>query len=69
MGGNTLNFDEQWVLIFKRVGDKVQLIRRNVHYKANSRLARREGRRDELHRLGPDGPADQSHQPDPRRRS
>jgi hypothetical protein len=34
MGGFTLNFDEQWVLIFKRVGDKVQVIRRNVHFKA-----------------------------------
>jgi hypothetical protein len=34
MGGQTLNFDEQWVLLFKRVGDKVHLIRRNVHFKA-----------------------------------
>jgi hypothetical protein len=34
MGGLTLNFGEQWVLIFKRVGDKVHLIRRNVHFKA-----------------------------------
>ncbi|HTU21971.1 MAG TPA: zinc-dependent metalloprotease, partial [Gemmataceae bacterium] len=34
MGGYTLNFDEQWVLIFKRVGDKVHLIRRNVHFRA-----------------------------------
>jgi hypothetical protein len=34
MGGMTLNFDEQWVLLFKRVGDKVHLIRRNVHHKA-----------------------------------
>jgi hypothetical protein len=36
MGGMTLNFDEQWVLLFKRVGDKVHLIRRNVHFKAKS---------------------------------
>lgn len=36
MGGLTLNFDEQWVLIFQRVGDKVQLIRRNVHFKAKA---------------------------------
>jgi hypothetical protein len=36
MGGYTLNFDEQWVLVFKRVGDKVQLIRRNVHFRAKS---------------------------------
>src|SRR5262249_45616342 len=32
--GFTLNFSEQWVLIFKRVGDKVHLIRRNVHFQA-----------------------------------
>lgn len=34
MGGMTLNFEEQWVLLFKRAGDKVHLIRRNVHNKA-----------------------------------
>jgi hypothetical protein len=34
MGGYTLNFDEQWVVMFKRVGDRVQLIRRNVHFTA-----------------------------------
>jgi hypothetical protein len=34
MGGHTLNFDEQWVLVFQRVGDKIHLIRRNVHFKA-----------------------------------
>src|SRR5215831_11450671 len=34
MGGHTLNFDEQWVLVFKRVGDKVHLVRRNVHFQA-----------------------------------
>jgi hypothetical protein len=34
VGGSTLNFDEQWVLMFKRVGDKVHLVRRNVHFKA-----------------------------------
>ena len=34
LGGHTLNFDEQWVLLFKRVGDKLHLIRRNVHFKA-----------------------------------
>jgi hypothetical protein len=36
LGGYTLNFDEQWVLVFKRVGDKVQLIRRNVHFRAKA---------------------------------
>ena len=36
MGGNTLNFDEQWVVFFHRVGDRVQLIRRNVRFQAKS---------------------------------
>ncbi len=34
VGGMTLNFEEQWVVYFKRVGNQVHLIRRNVHYKA-----------------------------------
>lgn len=34
MAGEPLNFGDKWVLVFKRVGDKVHLIRRNVHYKA-----------------------------------
>ena len=34
MGGDTLNFGEQWVLVFHRVGDKVHLVRRNVHFQA-----------------------------------
>lgn len=34
MGGHTLNFDEQWVVTFRRVGDKIHLIRRNVHFQA-----------------------------------
>ncbi len=36
LGGYTLNFDEQWVLLFKRVGDKVHLVRRNVHFQAKA---------------------------------
>ncbi len=36
LGGHTYNFDEQWVLLFKRVGDKVHLIRRNVHFTAKA---------------------------------
>ncbi len=34
MAGQPLNFGDEWVLLFKRVGDKIQLIRRNIHYKA-----------------------------------
>ncbi|HEY1378464.1 MAG TPA: zinc-dependent metalloprotease, partial [Gemmataceae bacterium] len=33
-GGHTLNFDEQWVLAFRKVGDRVHVIRRNVHFTA-----------------------------------
>lgn len=34
MGGHTLNFEEQWVLVFRRVGDKVHVVRRNVRFQA-----------------------------------
>jgi hypothetical protein len=34
LGGYTLNFEDQWVLIFKRIGDKAHLIRRNVRFRA-----------------------------------
>jgi hypothetical protein len=33
-GGDTLNADEEWVLSFRKVGEKVHLVRRNVHFKA-----------------------------------
>ncbi len=37
MGGYTLNFEEQWVLLFRKVGeDKLHLVRRNVRYQAKS---------------------------------
>ncbi len=38
MGGHTLNFDEQWVMLFRRVGDRVHLIRRNVRFTAKPGL-------------------------------
>jgi hypothetical protein len=34
LGGHTLNFDEQWVVYFHRVGDRVHLVRRNVRFQA-----------------------------------
>lgn len=34
IGGATLNFGEQWVILFQRVGDKIFLVRRNVRYTA-----------------------------------
>ena len=52
------NFDDEWVLVFRRVGDQVQLVRRNIHYKAPAGHAARQGGQAELHRLDPDGPAD-----------
>jgi hypothetical protein len=36
LGGHTLNFDEQWVLVFQRVGNKIHVVRRNVHVKARA---------------------------------
>lgn len=38
-GGHTLNYDEQWVLLFRRVGDRVFLVRRNVRYTARAGTA------------------------------
>jgi hypothetical protein len=35
-GGDTLNFGEQWVLVFRREGDRVFLVRRNVRFQARS---------------------------------
>jgi hypothetical protein len=34
LGGHTLNNDEQWVVVFRRLGDRVHLVRRNVHFQA-----------------------------------
>lgn len=34
MAGEPLNFGDEWILVFHRDGDKVQLLRRNIHYKA-----------------------------------
>lgn len=36
MGGSTLNFGDQWVIVFKKVGDKVFVIRRNVRFTAKA---------------------------------
>lgn len=34
LGGGTLNFGDQWVLSFRRVADRVLVVRRNVYFKA-----------------------------------
>jgi len=36
MAGQPLNFGDEWVLVFHRAGDRVQLVRRNIHYKASA---------------------------------
>jgi hypothetical protein len=36
MAGNPLNFGDEWVILFKKVGERVQVVRRNVKYKAPS---------------------------------
>ncbi|MSU64219.1 MAG: DUF5117 domain-containing protein [Pedosphaera sp.] len=34
LAGMPLNFGDEWILVFRRVGDKIQLLRRNIYYKA-----------------------------------
>jgi hypothetical protein len=34
MAGNPLNFGDEWVIVFRRVGDRIQVVRRNIHYRA-----------------------------------
>jgi hypothetical protein len=36
LAAHTLNSDEQWVILFKRVDEKVRLIRRNVRFRSGS---------------------------------
>jgi hypothetical protein len=32
--GIPLNFGDEWILYFRRVGDRIQLVRKNIHYEA-----------------------------------
>lgn len=32
--GTPLNFGDEWILYFRRVGDRIQLVRKNIHYQA-----------------------------------
>ena len=34
LGGITLNFGDQWLISFHRAGDRVLVVRRNVHVRA-----------------------------------
>jgi hypothetical protein len=36
VGGTTLNFEEQWVIAFRKVGDKVFVVRKNVRHTAKA---------------------------------
>ncbi|HTU24096.1 MAG TPA: zinc-dependent metalloprotease [Pirellulales bacterium] len=35
LGGNTLNFGDQWLISFRRAADRVLVIRRNIRFKAD----------------------------------
>ncbi len=35
LGGNTLNFGDQWIISFRRAADRVLVIRRNIKFKAD----------------------------------
>ncbi|MEI7923224.1 MAG: zinc-dependent metalloprotease [Planctomycetota bacterium] len=35
--GTPITSDDEWVLVFKRVGDRIQLIRRNIHFKTSNK--------------------------------
>ena len=35
--GTPVTSEDEWVILFKRVGDRVQLIRRNIHYKTTAK--------------------------------
>jgi Met-zincin/Domain of unknown function (DUF5117)/Domain of unknown function (DUF5118) len=34
MAGQPLNFGDEWIIVFRRVDDNIQLLRRNIHYEA-----------------------------------
>jgi hypothetical protein len=36
IGGMTRNFDDDWVMVFRKVGDKIHLIRKNVRFRAKA---------------------------------
>jgi hypothetical protein len=36
LGGDTLNFGDQWVFSFKRAGDRILVVRKNVYFQAKS---------------------------------
>ena len=35
LGGNTLNFGDQWIISFRRAADRILVIRRNIKFKAD----------------------------------
>ena len=61
--GMPLGDDDEMVLVFHKAGDKVQLIRRNIHYKAPAGTPIDKSVKQGLCRLDPDGPADRGHEP------
>ena len=41
LGGDTLNFGEQWILSFQRAADRILVVRRNVKFKGRRQARRR----------------------------
>ena len=63
MTGYPVSRSDEMVLIFRRVGDRIQLVRRNIHYRlqgaaAPAKLVAGQVGQAKLHRLGAARPAD-----------
>ncbi len=50
LGGMTWGFGDDWLWQFRKVDDDIQIVRRNVRFTRQGRLARGEGRQAGLHR-------------------
>jgi hypothetical protein len=61
--GSPLNFGDEWVLMFRRVDDKLQVLRKNIHIHRACGHAPGQGGQAELHGLGLAGVADPQYQP------
>ena len=58
LGGMSWGFGDDWVWQFRKVGENIQLVRRNVRFTAEQRQPDRAGREGRLHRQRAVQPAD-----------
>ena len=68
LGGMTWGFGDDWIWQFRKVDDRIQIVRRNVRFRAAKRHPAGEGRPSGLHRQHPVQPADRHDQPERRLR-